>query len=145
MALKPSRRRASRSLALQALYAWQLAGGDAPAHAATLEGWPRCDRAFAEELIRGVIASRDALEARIVPHLTRSLASLSPVERVVLLIGAWELAERPDTPFKVVINEAIELGKSYGGTDGHKFVNGVLQKLAVESRAEEIARARLTA
>ena len=60
----------------------------------------------------------------------------------MLLIGAWELAERPDTPFKVVINEAIELGKSYGGTDGHKFVNGVLEKLAVELRADEIARAR---
>ena len=139
---KPSRRRASRELALQALYAWQMAGGDAPGHATTLEGWPRCDQAFAEALIRGVIADRDALEGRIAPHLTRSLASFSPVERVVLLIGAWELAERPDTPFKVVINEAVELGKSYGGTDGHKFVNGVLEKLAVELRADEIARSR---
>lgn len=142
---KPSRRRASREIALQALYAWQLAGGDAPGHATTLEGWPRCDQSFAEALIRGVVDGRDALEARIAPHLARSLASLSPVERVVLLIGAWELAERPDTPFKVVINEAIELGKSYGGTDGHKFVNGVLEKLAVELRAEEIARSRRAA
>ncbi|MBM3367237.1 MAG: transcription antitermination factor NusB [Betaproteobacteria bacterium] len=139
---KPSRRRASREIALQALYAWQLAGGDAAGQAAMLEGWPRCDQAFAEALIRGVLECRDALEARIAPHLTRSLASLSPVERVVLLIGAWELAERSDTPFKVVINEAIELGKSFGGTDGHKFVNGVLEKLAVELRADEIARAR---
>lgn len=141
-AQKPSRRRASRKVALQALYAWQLAGGDAPGHATTLEDWPRCDQAFAEALIRGVTGGREALEARIAPHLDRSLASLSPVERVVLLIGAWELAERPETPFKVVINEAIELGKSYGGTDGHKFVNGVLEKLAVELRADEIARSR---
>ena len=85
------------------------------------------------------------LESRITPHLDRSLASLSPVERVVLMIGAWELAERPDTPFKVVLNEAIELGKSFGGTDGHKFVNGVLEKLALDLRPEEIARSRLIA
>ncbi len=145
MAAKSSRRRASRELALQALYAWQLAGGDPQSHAVTLEGWPRCDQAFAESLIRGVVDSRAALETRIAPHLTRALASLSPVERVVLLIGTWEFAECPDTPFKVVINEAIELGKSFGGTDGHKFVNGVLEKLALELRAEEIARSRQAA
>jgi N utilization substance protein B len=133
-------RRAAREVALQALYAWQLAGGDAPGHASTLHGWERCDRDFAEALIRGVIAGRETLEARITPHLDRSLASLSPVERMVLMIGAWELAERPETPFRVVLNEAIELGKSYGGTDGHKFVNGVLQKLAVDLRPEEIER-----
>ena len=84
------------------------------------------------------------LEGKIAPHLDRSLASLSPVERVILLIGAYELAERPETPFKVVLNEAIELGKSYGGTDGHKFVNGVLEKLARELRPEECARVRQT-
>ena len=72
----------------------------------------------------------------------RSLASLSPVERVILLIGAYELAERPETPFKVVLNEAIDLGRSFGGTDGHKFVNGVLEKLAMQLRPEEIARVR---
>jgi N utilization substance protein B len=140
MAVKGSRRRASREIALQALYAWQLAGGDAPGHASTLPGWERCDQAFAEALIRGAIASREALEGKITPYLDRSLASLSPVERVVLLIGAWELTESPETPFRVVLNEAIELGKSYGGTDGHKFVNGVLQKLAGELRPEELAR-----
>ncbi len=139
-AARGTRRRAAREIALQALYAWQLAGGDAPGHATTLPGWERCDQTFAEALIRGVIASREALEGKITPYLDRSLASLSPVERVVLLIGAWELTESPETPFKVVLNEAIELGKSYGGTDGHKFVNGVLQKLASELRPEEIAR-----
>jgi N utilization substance protein B len=133
---KPSARRRARAVALQALYAWKLGGGD------LLEGWDDCDQEFAKELVSQVILKCDALEKRIAPHLDRSLASLSPVERVVLLIGAYELAERPETPFKVVLNEAIELGKSYGGTDGHKFVNGVLEKLARELRAEEVARVR---
>jgi len=104
----------------------------------------RCDRNFAAELIAEVIEKNDSLEKAIAPHLDRSLASLSPVERVVLLIGACELAFRPETPFKVVLNEAVDLGRSFGGTDGHKFINGVLEKLALELRAGEIARARQT-
>jgi len=135
-------RRRAREISLQALYAWKLAGGDALAQAKTLEGWVRCDQNFAAELIAEVIEKNDFLEKIITPHLDRSLASLSPVERVILLIGACELSARPETPFKVVLNEAIELGKSFGGTDGHKFVNGVLQKLALELRVEEIARVR---
>lgn len=148
MALKPAKnprgtaRRRAREVALQALFAWKLAGGEPREHAKTLEGWERCDQAFADDLVREVVARSEALEASLAPHLDRSLASLSPVERVILLIGAWELAEQPGTPFRVVLNEAIELGKSFGGTDGHKFVNGVLEKLARQTRAEEIARAR---
>jgi len=137
-----SARRRAREIALQSLYSWKLGGGDVLAHAKTLEGWERCDRKFAAELIGEIIEKSDVLEKCIGPHLDRSLASLSPVERVILLIGAYELASRPETPFKVVLNEAIELGKSFGGTDGHKFVNGVLEKLALELRAEEIARVR---
>lgn len=139
---KAAARRRAREIALQALYAWQLAGGDAIAHARTLEGWDRCDQRFADQLIAGVTGRREALETRIAPHLDRSLASLSPVERVILLIGVYELAERVETPFKVVLNEAIELGKSFGGTDGHKFVNGVLEKLVMQLRPGEIARVR---
>lgn len=142
--MKGARRRA-REVALQALYAWLLAGGDALAHARTLAGWGRCDAPLAEALIGGVTAERAELESRIVPFLDRALGSLSPVERAILLIGAWELARRPETPFKVVLNEAVELGKSYGGTDGYKFVNGVLEKLAAALRPEELARARQTA
>jgi len=144
-ALKPARtsaRRRAREIALQSLYAWRLGGGDVLAHAKTLEGWERCDQKFAAQLIVEVVRENDFLEKRIAPYLDRSLASLSPVERVILLIGAYELAARPETPFKVVLNEAIELGKSFGGTGGHKFVNGVLEKLALELRAEEIARVR---
>ena len=136
-----SRRRA-REIALQALYAWKLAGGDALAQAKTLEGWVRCDQKFAAELIEEVVSRSASLEELIVPHLDRSLASLSPVERVVLLIGAYELSAREETPFKVILNEAIELGRSFGGTDGHKFINGVMEKLALELRAGEIARLR---
>jgi len=136
---KGNARHRARAVALQALYAWKLGGGD------FLEGWDDCDQTFAKQLISEVIVKSEALEKRIAPHLDRSLASLSPVERVILLMGTYELAERLETPFKVVLNEAIELGKSYGGTDGHKFVNGVLEKLAGELRPEEIARARQTA
>ena len=135
-------RRRSREISLQALYAWKLAGGDPLAQATTLEGWARCDRKFASDLIAEVVANSESLEKTIAPYLDRSLASLSPVERVILLIGACELSSRPETPFKVVLNEAIELGRSFGGTDGHKFVNGVLEKLALELRAGEIARVR---
>ena len=131
-----SARHRARAVALQALYAWKLGGSD------VLDGWDDCDQDFAKQLVSEVILKNEQLEKRISPHLNRSLASLSPVERVILLMGTYELAERLETPFKVVLNEAIELGKSYGGTDGHKFVNGVLEKLALELRAEEIARVR---
>lgn len=139
---RPSARRRAREIALQALYAWKLAGGDPLEQAKTLEGWVRCDQKFAAELIAEVVARNELLEKTIMPHLDRSLASLSPVERVILLIGAYELAQCPETPFKVVLNEAIELGRSFGGTDGHKFINGVLEKLALALRAGEIARVR---
>ena len=139
---KASARHRAREIALQALYAWRIQGGDAHEYAHTLEGWDRCDQKFASQLILDVVEKNEALENSITPYLDRSLASLSPEERVILLIGAYELAEQPATPFKVVLNEAIELGKSFGGTDGHKFVNGVLEKLARELRAEEIARVR---
>ena len=145
MALKGARttaRRRAREIALQALYAWKLAGGDVLGQARALEGWVRCDQDFASELIAEVVNKNDFLEKIITPHIDRSLASLSPVERVILLMGAYELSARPETPFKVVLNEAIELGRSFGGTGGHKFVNGVLEKLALELRAGEVARLR---
>ena len=142
---KTSRRR-SREIALQALYAWQLAGGDAREtieQAKSLEGWERCDAALAEALIRGVLEGSQALEALISPCLdTRSFSELSPVERAILYIGAFELSSHAQTPFKVVINEAIELGKSFGGTDGYRFVNGVLEKLAGSLRPQEFADTR---
>jgi N utilization substance protein B len=135
-------RRQSRELALQALYAWQISGGDPVGEARGLEGFDRDEHAFAESLVRGVRDRVEELQGHIVPHLDRELAKLSPVERSILYIGTFELLAHPQTPFKVVINEAIELGKSFGGSQGHRFVNGVLEKIAARLRPDEVARAR---
>jgi N utilization substance protein B len=135
-------RRQAREIALQALYAWQISGGDPIEEARGLDGFDRGDRSFAEALVAGVRDRVNELQGLIVPHLDRDLARLSPVERSILYIGTLELAAHPETPFKVVLNEAIELGKSFGGTEGHRFVNGVLEKVAAALRPEEVARAR---
>ena len=135
-------KRQAREIALQALYAWQLSGGDPLDEARLQEGFDKTDARFVENLLRGVLERAGALEQLITPHLDRQFQKLSPVERAILYIGAYELEAHPKTPFKVVLNEAIELGKVFGGTDGHKFVNGVLEKLALELRAEEMARVR---
>ena len=82
------------------------------------------------------------LESLIAPHLHREFAKLSPVERAILYIGAYELAHHPQTPFKVVLNEAVELGKSFGASEGYRFVNGVLEKIAQALRPDEVARSR---
>ena len=90
-------------------------------------------------MLRGALSRHDELEALIAPHLDRPMDELSPVEFAVLLLGAFELAQHLEVPYKVVINEAVELAKTFGGTDGHKFVNGVLDKLAPQLRAPEFA------
>jgi transcription antitermination protein NusB len=135
-------RRQSRELALQALYAWQISGADPVAEARGLEGFDREEHAFAESLVRGVRDRTEELQGHIVPHLDRALGRLSPIERSILYIATFELLAHPQTPFKVVLNEAIELGKSFGGAQGHRFVNGVLEKIATRLRPDEVARAR---
>ena len=140
-----SARHKARELALQGLYQWLLAEEHAEeirAHLAEFKGYDKADRKYLEQLLDGVIADAAELEAAFSPLLDRPVDELSPVERGVLLIGAYELAHVPDVPFKVVINEAVELAKSYGGTDGHKYVNGVLDKMAATVRAPEISVAR---
>ena len=127
-------------MALQALYAWQLSGGDPLEEARSNESYEKSE--FLDELLRGVLGGALELEGLIAPHLDREFKRLSPVERAILYIGAYELAHHPNTPFKVVLNEAIELGKSFGGTDGYRFVNGVLEKIAQALRPEEVARSR---
>ncbi|OGA38907.1 MAG: hypothetical protein A3G28_00055 [Betaproteobacteria bacterium RIFCSPLOWO2_12_FULL_68_19] len=143
--MKTARRKA-REIALQALYAWQLSGGDPREQARGLEGpgqgAERGDAAFLEALVCGVRDRAAELEALIAPHLDREFSRLSPVERAILYIGALELAAHPETPFKVVLNEAIELGKSFGAAEGYRFVNGVLEKIAARLRPDEVARAR---
>ena len=135
-----SARRQAREVALQALYAWQLSGGDPLEQARAVEGFDRRDAALVEAILRGVLSRASELEALIAPHLDREFRRLSPVERAILYIGTYELLREPETPFKVVLDEAVELGKAYGGTGGYKYVNGVLQKLALELRAAETAR-----
>ena len=139
--MKTSRRQA-RELALQALYAWQLSGSDPMEQALSHEEGGKTDLLFVEKILVGVVASEAELQKLITPHLDRDFKRLSPVERAILYIGAFELASHPETPFKVVLNEAIELGKSYGAAEGHRFINGVLEKIAVALRPEEVARAR---
>lgn len=138
-------RRRSREFALQALYAWQIAHGtpsEIVEQVRGYEGFERANAELAETLVRGVTERSVELEGLIAPFLDRSFASLSPVERAILYIGTFELCTQHHTPFKVIVNEAIELGKSFGGTDGHKFVNGVLEKLAASLRPAEFERAR---
>jgi N utilization substance protein B len=99
---------------------------------------PDTDRGYLVELWRGTTREYDALLQALAGHVDRDVAALSPIERALLVIGAWELVHRLDVPFRVVIDEAVRLAKSYGGTDGYKFVNGVLDKLAARVRADEI-------
>ena len=140
--MKTSPRRRARELVLQGLYERQMGGAAQEQIATDLRasgGHQRADQPYFDELWSGVARDYDLLIARIVPHLDRKPEHLSPIEKSLLVIGAWELVNRIEIPYKVVINEAVELAKGYGGTDGHKFVNGVLDKLAADVRAEEIA------
>ena len=140
---KSSRRRA-REFALQGLYEWQLNPGDAgavDAHVREDEDFTRCDRGHYDALLHGCIDQASELDAALIQFLDRPLDELSPVEHAVLWIGAYELSHCLDVPYKVAINEAVELAKSFGGTDGHKYVNGVLHQLGARLRPHEAAAA----
>jgi N utilization substance protein B len=140
-----SARRRSRELALQGLYEWQISRADTGvvlAHMREQGDFDKCDSAHFDALLQGCIAQIAELDALITPHLDRPVAQLSPVEHGVLLIGTYELKHCIDVPYKVAINEAVELAKSFGGTDGHKYVNGVLDKAAIALRPVEVAAQR---
>ena len=137
-----SARRRSREFALQALYQWQLAGQDLTdieKQYALAEGFDKADAKLFSLLTSGVIKHHDALRESLAPYLDRVWNEVSPIERAVLLIAAHELNAMAETPYRVIINEAIELAKSFGGTDGHKYVNGVLDKFAAHARAPELS------
>jgi N utilization substance protein B len=136
-----SARRRSREIALQGLYEWLVSGTDAgviDAHMREQEGFDKADRAHYDALLHGCIAEAVDLDGVLAKFVDRKTTELSPVEHGVLMIGAYELKHCLDIPYKVAINEAVELAKSFGGTDGHKYVNGVLDKAAGDLRATEV-------
>jgi N utilization substance protein B len=142
--MRSSPRRRARELVLQGLYERQLGGAPADRVAADLAasgGYKSADQPYFAELWAGVAGDYDGLVTRIAPHLDRRPEALSPIERAIIVIGAWELVHRLEIPYRVIINEAVEIAKAYGGTDGHKYVNGVLDKVAADVRADEIAAA----
>lgn len=142
---RKSGRRLAREFAVQGIYQWLLSGNDVPAidaHLSEDEGFAKVDRKLFRLLLNGALDNAEALRAQFAGHLDRPVNELSPVEHAILLVATFELARQIDTPYRVVINEAIELAKSFGGADGHKFINGVLDKMAPELRAVEVEAAR---
>ena len=137
-----SPRSRSREFALQGLYQ-HLIGRNAldeiDAFTRDLAGFNKCDAAHFDALLGGCVAESAALDATIVPLLDRKLEEISPIERAVMWIGVYELRHCLDVPWRVVLNECIELAKEFGGTDGHKYVNAVLNKIAPDIRAAEVA------
>jgi len=137
---KSGARKVARKLALQALYRWQLNAcewQDLVSEFATDADMPRADAEYFQALIAAITRSHDELDAALAPLLDRSPAQLDPVEHALLLIGSYELQHRPEVPFRVVINEAVTLARRFGATDGHKFINGVLDRAARLWRVEE--------
>ncbi|HWX11293.1 MAG TPA: transcription antitermination factor NusB [Trinickia sp.] len=140
-----SARRRSRELATQGLYQWLLSGapaGEIDAQLRDAQGFDKADKEHLDAILHGVIRDAEALSADLAPCLDRPIEQLSPVERAVLLVAAYEFKGHPDVPYRVVINEAVEIAKTFGGADGYKYVNGVLDKLALKLRAVETQAAR---
>lgn len=143
---KPSRnRRLSRELVLKGLYQQFLSGnsaGDILRSLAEDSSFARADQAYCKALLNGVLENLPGIDAKLANFVDRKIEELSPIEHAILCIAGYELAFDADIPYRVAINEAIELAKRYGGADGHKYVNGVLDKLAADLRPEEIQKRR---
>lgn len=144
--LRPNPRRRSREFALQGLYQWLLTREDSGVIDALMredEDFRRCDPAHFDALLHGSVREFDAIDAVIARYSDRPTRELSPVEHAAMMIGVYELKHCVDIPYRVVINEGVELAKAFGGTEGHRYVNGVLDKAARELRAPEVeARGR---
>ena len=139
-AAKSGRSRA-REFALQALYQHLVGRNEAQAidnFTRDLAGFHKADSAHYDAVLHGCIGEAEALDALIVPLLDRKLAEISPIEHAAMWIGAWEFQHALDVPWRVVLNECIELAKEFGGTDGHKYVNAVLNGLAAQLRSSEV-------
>jgi transcription antitermination protein NusB len=134
-------RRRSRELALQGLYQWFLNPsevGEIDAHIRDAPGFDKADREHYESLLHGSVHHLESLMHQIQPFIDRPWVELSPVEKAVLVLGSHEMNTHVEIPYRVVINEAVELTKTFGGTDAFKFVNGVLDKVAAQARDSEI-------
>lgn len=144
--MKTARRRA-REFAIQGIYQWQLN----PDHSASVienhlrenEYFAKADEALFRRLLYGVLQEAVTLSGQLERYYECPTEDVGPVERAILLVAALELTQHPETPYPVIINEAIEITKTFGGTDGHKFVNGVLDKLAAEVRSAEVMAPRV--
>jgi transcription antitermination protein NusB len=138
----------ARRLAMQGLYQWQLGGseaGDIIAQLRLSQEAKNTDLDYFDALLRNSIAEHAVLTAAFEPHLDRPANQLDPIERAILLLGIYELKACPDVPYRVVLNEAVELARSFGGEDSHKYINAVLDRAAEEYRApEKQARVRAT-
>ena len=137
-------RRKARHYGMQALYQWHMAGAslsDIEAEFRAEYDFEHVDLEYFQALLHGVPAQVDVLEGLFEPLLDRKLGDLDPIELTLLRMGTFELKERIDVPYKVVINEAVALTKKFGATDGHKYINGVLDKVAHELRKAEIKAA----
>jgi len=135
-----SKRSLSRKLAMQALYRWQLntcPWQDLVSEFNADEEMPRADRQYFRELVNGIVVDNEALDRDLAGWMDRQPDLLDPIEHAVLLIGAYELKARPEVPYRVVINEGVGLAKRFGATDGHKFVNAVLDRAAKALRHHE--------
>lgn len=141
----PIGRSRARRRALQAVYAWQMSGASVPnvigqfAHEQAKEA---ADLEYFEDLVRGVDKHQEELDDALAPFLDRDVEQVDPIERAVLRIAAYELRLRPDVPYRVVINEAIEIVKRFGSEHGHTYVNGVLDRAAAEWRSVEVRAPR---
>lgn len=140
--MKPAARKKARELAVQAVYSWQMTANPVEQielSIATSNNMESVDMAYFQELLRGVVKQAEDLDVKIKPYLGRLPEELDVVEKAILRLATYELTVRIDVPYKVVINEAIELAKSFGAEDSHKFVNGVLDKAVKTLRKHELS------
>ena len=130
----------ARKLVMQALYQWQMTAheaNDLSKQFIESEEFGAADRDYFNELLRGCIKGKEQIDAAIAPFIDRPLEQLDPVETAILMIGMYELRSRIDVPYRVVINEAVDLAKRFGATDAHKYVNAVLDRAAKDIRSAE--------
>ena len=143
--MKISARTRARRLAVQGLYEWQVSGNSEESIVSQFlqeKEMKNVDKDYFKELLINIPQEKNELDNYIAPHISRNLEEIDPVERAVLRVGAYELAHRLDIPYRVVINEAVELAKMFGADQGHKFVNGIMDKMAAQLRAVEVKAAR---